>query len=258
MLLDAAAFVPTNPLSLRTIKPDFVCLSFYKMFGYPTGVGALIARTDALAILDRPWFAGGTVEWVTVGTERRRLQLAAPAFEDGTPNFLDIAAVAPGLDLVESVGIEAVHEHVVGLTDALISGLLEIQAETATGGAPRIAVYGPTGTARRGGTVAFNLLDAEGTAIPYEQVERAARDVGIAIRGGCFCNPGASEAAFELDPERSLACFEGVPQGEFHPRELLACFDGAPVGALRASVGIASSQNDVDRLLRFLRDAPAL
>ncbi len=44
VLLDAAAFVPTSPLDIAAVGPDFVCVSFYKMFGYPTGVGCLIAR----------------------------------------------------------------------------------------------------------------------------------------------------------------------------------------------------------------------
>ena len=61
MLLDAAAFVATNRLDLHAIKPDFVTVSFYKMFGYPTGVGCLLVRNSALARLQRPWFAGGTV-----------------------------------------------------------------------------------------------------------------------------------------------------------------------------------------------------
>src|SRR5262249_20989474 len=56
VLLDADAFVPTNPLSLADVSPDFVAISFYKMFGYPTGVGALIARREALAKLRRAYF----------------------------------------------------------------------------------------------------------------------------------------------------------------------------------------------------------
>jgi molybdenum cofactor sulfurtransferase len=36
VLVDAAAYVPTQPLDLREVSPDFVALSFYKMFGYPT------------------------------------------------------------------------------------------------------------------------------------------------------------------------------------------------------------------------------
>ena len=58
VLLDAAAFAPTNPLDLSKYKPDFVPLSFYKIFGYPTGIGALLARHQVLKKLQRPWFAG--------------------------------------------------------------------------------------------------------------------------------------------------------------------------------------------------------
>ncbi len=61
VLLDAAAFAPSNRLDLTRYQPDFVCLSFYKIFGYPTGIGALIARKKSLAKLQRPWFAGGTI-----------------------------------------------------------------------------------------------------------------------------------------------------------------------------------------------------
>ena len=32
-----------------------------KIFGYPTGVGCLLARKAALAKLRRPWYAGGTI-----------------------------------------------------------------------------------------------------------------------------------------------------------------------------------------------------
>ena len=39
VLLDAAGIIATSPLDLRHYQPDFVCLSFYKMFGFPTGLG---------------------------------------------------------------------------------------------------------------------------------------------------------------------------------------------------------------------------
>ena len=39
VLLDAAGLVATCPLDLSTWKPDFVNLSFYKIMGYPTGLG---------------------------------------------------------------------------------------------------------------------------------------------------------------------------------------------------------------------------
>lgn len=37
VMLDAAAHVPTHPLDLSKVKPDFVPISFYKMLGLPTG-----------------------------------------------------------------------------------------------------------------------------------------------------------------------------------------------------------------------------
>lgn len=45
VLLDAAAFVPTQPLDLSVYPADFVSISFYKMLGFPTGLGALLVRT---------------------------------------------------------------------------------------------------------------------------------------------------------------------------------------------------------------------
>jgi molybdenum cofactor sulfurtransferase len=61
VLLDTAAFVPTNQLDPSRLHPDFVARSFYQMFDWPTGVGALIARREALERLERPWFSGGTI-----------------------------------------------------------------------------------------------------------------------------------------------------------------------------------------------------
>jgi molybdenum cofactor sulfurtransferase len=59
VLLGATAFVPTNWLDQGAVKPDFVPLSFYKMFGYPTSLGALIAHKAMLGKLRRPLLAGG-------------------------------------------------------------------------------------------------------------------------------------------------------------------------------------------------------
>ena len=63
VVLDCAAFAPTNRLDLTVIKPDFVPLSFYKMFGYPTGAGALLARREALASWGGPGSPAGPSRW---------------------------------------------------------------------------------------------------------------------------------------------------------------------------------------------------
>lgn len=57
---------PTSVISLTETPVDAMAVSFYKMFGYPTGVGALIVKESFLATLKRPWFAGGTVDVVQV------------------------------------------------------------------------------------------------------------------------------------------------------------------------------------------------
>ena len=81
--------VPIGPLRQH---PDFVVLSFYKIFGYPTGVGALLARPRALGKLRRPWFAGGTITVASVGADRYYLASGSPAFAavsvTGVPSWI--------------------------------------------------------------------------------------------------------------------------------------------------------------------------
>lgn len=60
--LDAASFVSTNFLDLQRYRPDFVCLSFYKIFGYPTGLGALIVSKRGEQALRKKYYGGGTVK----------------------------------------------------------------------------------------------------------------------------------------------------------------------------------------------------
>ena len=69
VILDCAAYAPTNPLDVAAIGADFIPISFYKLFGYPTGSGCLIARREALSKLRRPWFAGGTITLASVQQE---------------------------------------------------------------------------------------------------------------------------------------------------------------------------------------------
>ena len=239
MLLDAAAYLSASPLSLAQTPADFVALSFYKIFGYPTGVGALVVRRDALARLRRSYFAGGTVQFVSVQNRRARLQAGAAAFEDGTPGFLAMPALCDGLRWFARIGVERIGEHVRRCTASLLDRLRDL--------GDQVVVYGPRDLAARGGTVAFNLR-RDGRVIDYERVERAARERGIAIRGGCFCNPGAAEHAFGIDASRARACL----RGPFTVGRFRNCLGDGAVGALRASVGLATTEEDLDRLVALL------
>lgn len=249
VLLDVAAYLPTHALSLRKVRPDFVTLSIYKMCGYPTGVGALVGRRDALRMLVRPAFSGGTVEFVSVLTNRYLLKAGTEAFEDGTGNYLAWSAVPNGLQLLERMGMHAIESHVARLTERLLLGLLALRYRN---GKPAIQIHGPTNTLARGGTIAFNVVDARQTIIDHEEVVDAAAQQGICLRGGCFCNPGCAERAFEYSAEELAAALDAVGH-DFSLPALRVALNNKPVGAVRASLGYGSHANDVDALLDFLK-----
>jgi selenocysteine lyase/cysteine desulfurase len=249
VVVDAASFVPTSALSLRQVPADFVALSFYKMFGYPTGIGALIARREALARLERPWFAGGTVDFVSTQTGTHLLRRGAEGLEDGTPSFLAAPGVQAGLAFMERMGMDRLSAHVAALTRILLHARWALRHPC---GAPMVAIHGPAGMRERGGTVALNLLRPDGSAVDYRVVEARAREAGISVRGGCFCNPGAAEHAFGFAPEDAARCFAAAEAEGFDLDRLRACMRGRPVGAIRVSLGMASVESDVTRLIELL------
>lgn len=248
VLLDAASFLSSSDLDLRVIRPDFLVLSVYKIAGYPAGVGALVARRSALDRLERPWFAGGTVDWVAPGLGRHQLRRGVERFEDGTPAFLVAGAVAPALAAVAASDRVRLRRHLDRLTRRLLEGLDAIRHDD---GRPAIRIHGPRGTEGRGPIVAFTIEDNQGNPVPFWTVEESARDAGVAVRGGCFCNPGCAEQAFGLHPALIQPCLEAL--GDHFSIPLLAeCLGGGPVGAIRISLGLGSIQADVDRALALL------
>jgi selenocysteine lyase/cysteine desulfurase len=256
VLVDAAAFAPTSRLDLAAWRPDFVAVSFYKLLGYPTGIGALLARRDALARLQRPWFSGGTVLAATVG---RDLVVPAPghaAFEDGTVDYLGIPAVEIGLRHLERIGIDVVSQRVACLGRWLLGALGRL---CYADGDPAVRIYGPATWEGRGATIAFNFLHPDGRVVDERFVDACAAARDISLRTGCFCNPGAAEASFGLSPER-LARMRPGPDASID--DLLADLGMPSGGAIRISLGVATNFADVDRFLTFahgicdLRDVP--
>jgi len=245
VLLDAAAFVPTNRLDLTRWHPDFVALSFYKMFGWPTGVGALIARRETLAKLERPWFSGGTIVAAFVQREWYQSAPGHAHFEDGTVNFLNLPAVEIGLRHLHRIGIDTIHTHVEALADRLLEPLASLGHRN---GAAAAMIYGPGDLDRRGATIAFNFLHPDGRVVDERYVDRVAREHNISLRTGCFCNPGAGEVAFTISRETLVG-------GEFGDGMTLDDYIaaiGLPTGgAIRASLGLASNTVDIERFLVF-------
>jgi len=250
VLLDAAAFVPSNRLDLSRWKPDFVSISFYKMFGYPTGVGCLLVRKESLARMHRPWFSGGTVELSSVVARTHVMRRDIAGFEDGTIDYLSIPAVTFGLQLMDEVGVETIHTRVACLTGWLLETLPTLRHAN---GAPLVRVHGPKDANLRGGTVPFSLLDPDGKVIDVSAAAALASKAGISLRmGGCFCNPGAGESAFGLQAADIRGVLERCANdGSKSARDEL--FERFGIQVLRASFGWCSNFNDAQSLVTFLR-----
>lgn len=245
VIVDSAAFVPTCRLDLATWKPDFVPISFYKMFGYPTGLGALLARRATLEKLRRPWFSGGTVVAANVQGDMVVPLSGHALFEDGTVNYLGIPAIEIGLRHLERIGIDTISRRV----EALGSWLLQaLQGLRHSDGSPATRIYGPTTWERRGGTIAFNFLHPDGRMIDERYVDVIAARHGISVRTGCFCNSGAGETAFSLSSDTLIGA-------EFDEGMILDDYIkviGMPTGgAVRVSLGLATNFADVHRFMHF-------
>ncbi|HLA06425.1 MAG TPA: aminotransferase class V-fold PLP-dependent enzyme [Anaerolineales bacterium] len=251
VLLDAAAFVPTSQLDLGKVKPDFVPISFYKMFGYPTGLGALIARKSALAKLHRPWFAGGTITVASVQGDKYYMADGTSAFEDGTIDYLNIPAIEIGLKHFESIGYDVIHERVHCLTGWLLDNLTGMKHSN---GVPLVRVYGPTTGEGRGGAVTVNFYDKDGKAFDHRFIENQANEVNISLRTGCFCNPGAGEVALEISRLELDVCFTRPGnEDRLTVEDFRTCIDGKSSGAVRISVGMVTNYKDVRAVLAFAK-----
>ncbi len=249
VLVDAAAFVPTNRFDLTYWKPDWVSLSFYKMFGYPTGVGCLLARRSALNKLKRPWYAGGTITISSVQGDGHYLAEGEAGFEDGTLNYLNLPAVEIGLRHLAAIGLDQIHTRVRCLTGALIDWLVALRH---TNGQSMARIYGPQDLTRRGGTIAVTFYDVDGRPIDDRRIEELASRENISLRTGCFCNPGAGEIALGLNQQQMSAFFAaGKPISFRELRATLLTQYDKQVGAVRISVGMVTNFADVYRFMRF-------
>eukprot|EP00873_Tetraselmis_striata_P027755 jgi/Tetstr1/448019/TSEL_035320.t1 len=257
-LLDAAKGAATCPPDLSAVQPDFVVLSFYKIFGFPTGLGALLIRKAAAPVLARRYFGGGTVEAAAADADVLRRRAGPAGLEDGTPNFLALPALRHGLRMLEGLGgFPAVAAHAGSLATHLAAWLRGLRHPGT--GSPAAVLYGWEDAARgsgdRGGwvtgqgpTVAFNLLRADGSYVGSREVEKLAALHGIQMRAGCFCNPGAC-AAFLGISAAQVAAHHAAGHVCWDDNDLA---DGRPLGAVRASFGWSSSFADVAALQRVI------
>ncbi|KAJ1035422.1 hypothetical protein NDA13_000837 [Ustilago tritici] len=238
------------PQVLPDETPDMIAFSFYKIFGYPTGLGGLLVKASAAPRLsNKTYFGGGTVDSVLAESRWTKPRKEFEArFEDGTVNIHGIVAVNKAIDYYgETFGPWAARsEYVGGLREKLIRAMRGLMHGN---GSAVVRLY-PENDAEKefGPIINFNILNSNGSIVPPQEVERLASISNIHLRMGRHCNPGFVTSQLGITPEQLKTEYaEGV-----------GCDDaGADAGlavsvSLRASLCLLNVEEDVERLIGFI------
>ena len=229
ILVDAAQLVPHLPVDVRAPSAeehlDFLAFSGHKMYA-PFGAGVLIGPRQFFAA--DPWLVGGGT--VDVVDADRVVFTALPDREEaGTPCILGAVAVAAAIREYQRLGWPAIIAHERQLTVALLGGLTAI---------PGVRVYGegdPQSAAERLGVVAFNVA-----GVPHALVATILSDEwGIGTRSGCFCAHLYAKELLGIDEDHAR---------DFEARIIAGDRSNVP-GAVRASLGLENTMDDVNRLV---------
>jgi len=211
IVVDAAQLAPHRPVDIAALDVDYLALSGHKLYA-PFGVGALIGRSDWLRAAP-PYLIGGGA---TRAVHDRSVSWAElpDRHEAGTPNVVGAVALAAACGALRRADRAALADREQALLARLRKGLANVP------GLCELRLWGPD--APRVGITSFALAGWDGrrlaTALSAEH--------GIGVRAGAFCA---------------------------HPfvRRLLGsagCDGTAPV-PVRASIGLGTTERDVDRLV---------
>lgn len=105
--VDAAALATyTSNIGLGVQSVDFAVVSFYKMFGYPTGLGALLVSNGCNFLMQKHYFGGGTVNFASFSSfDVYYRNEFAERYEDGTPNMYAIRALLLAFESPDKKGV---------------------------------------------------------------------------------------------------------------------------------------------------------
>jgi selenocysteine lyase/cysteine desulfurase len=169
----------------------------------------------------------------------------APAFEDGTLDYLNIPAVEIGLKHLQTIGYEVIHERVRCLTGWLLNGLTALKHST---GEPLVRIYGPTTTEGRGRGDDQLLRQ---TRKPWT-IARGKRSEHISIScARAVLQPRCGRGPWHL--AELAPALPNPPTSSAVLDDFRVCIDGKSSGAVRISVGMVTNFNDVQAFLTFAR-----
>lgn len=198
-LIDGAQAIGAMPVNVRALSCDLYAFPGHKSLLGPMGTGGLYIRPGVVLRTLREGGTGTDSESMLQPDERPE------RYESGTLNLPGIAGLGAGCAFVAK-RVSAIMSHERELTGALYEGLSAIRGAE---------IYSPREEAARAGIVSFNLPGMTSSDV----ADRLGR-MGIAVRGGLHCAPGAHR-------------FLGTLRR----------------GAVRASVGYANTFEEVDAFL---------
>jgi selenocysteine lyase/cysteine desulfurase len=227
VLLDAAQLAPHRPIDLTTTGVDYVAFSGHKLYA-PFGAGVLVGRPDWLAGREPLLAGGGAVHYVTVDS----VIWADPPdrHEAGSPNVVGAVALGVACRTLQAAGMAAIAaaEH------ALVGDTAERLA--AIPGVRLLRMWNP-------GNPRIGVLPFTVDGLPYALVAAAlSAEYGIGVRHGCFCAHPLMARLLDVDAATNSAIRSALQRG---------ARVGLP-GAVRASVGLATTRDDLDRLVDAL------
>ena len=169
-VIDACQSVPHFPVDVQKLGIDFLAFSGHKMVG-PTGIGLLWGRKSILEELP-PFLFGGSMV-TSVSMNDATFAPVPRKFEAGVPNMAGAAGLGAAVDYLQSIGMDAIHNHELALTEYALAKLQEIEG---------LSLIGPRESSDRGAVFSFTL-----DGIHPHDVGQALDDRGIAVRTGHHC-----------------------------------------------------------------------
>jgi len=176
LFVDAAQLAPHRRINILSDDDpghiDFLALSAHKMYA-PFGAGALIGPRSFFENGDPDMVGGGVVDVVTL--DDARWNHPPHKEEAGSPNVIGGVALAASINVLESVGMNAIATHETELLEYAFASLRGLRGVT---------LYGPTtNLSQKVGTITFNV-DGMHHSLTGAIL---AMEGAIGVRDGCFC-----------------------------------------------------------------------
>jgi cysteine desulfurase family protein len=178
LLVDAAQTAGALPINVNAMNIDLLAFTGHKSLFGPQGTGGLYIR-KGLDEQIAPLMMGGTG---SRSEFEEQPDFMPDKYESGTQNAIGLAGLGAGIGFIRSLGVEAIRQKEMTLTQAFLDG---------AGALPGVRLYGPREVEKRTAVVSFNI---DGM-VPSETAMRLDEDYGILCRPGLHCAPLAHRTA---------------------------------------------------------------